>query len=73
VRVGSYTAGYVRDFDLMSGLKTGVGADLTAYSFPSSLKPAYGSFPVSVHAFLRLRWGAPHGAAGHKGHAGMKM
>ncbi|MCA1580966.1 MAG: hypothetical protein LC796_06120 [Acidobacteria bacterium] len=73
VRVGAYTAGYVRDFDWVSGLRTGIGADVTAYSFPSSLKPVYGDFPLSVHAFLRLRWGSPHAAAGHAGHAGMKM
>ena len=65
VRVGAYTAGYLRDFDLVSGLKTGIGADLTIYSFPSSLDPVYGHSPVSIHAFLRLRWGNPHGAAGH--------
>ncbi|MEO8190084.1 MAG: hypothetical protein ABI682_07055 [Acidobacteriota bacterium] len=73
VRVGAYTAGYVRDFDWVSGLRTGIGADVTAYSFPSSLKPVYGDFPLSVHAFLRLRWGAPHAGAGYNGHAGMKM
>ena len=71
VRIGAYTAGYIRDFDLVSGLRTGIGADVTAYSFASSLKPVYGSFPVSVHAFLRLRWGTAHGGA--EGHAGMKM
>lgn len=73
VRIGAFTAGYVRDFNLISGLRTGVGVDATAYIFPSSLKPVYGSFPVSVHAFLRLRWGAPHAGGGHEGHAGMKM
>jgi len=72
VRVGAYTAGYLRDFDLASGLKTGIGADLTIYSFPSSLEPIYGHFPVSVHAFLRLRWGNPHGA-GHMDHGKMKI
>ena len=73
VRVGAFTAGYVRDFDWVSGLRTGIGADVTAYSFPSTLKPVYGDFPLSVHAFLRLRWGSPHAGAGHAGHAGMKM
>lgn len=72
VRVGAYTAGYLRDFDLVSGLKTGIGGDLTIYSFPSSLEPVYGQFPVSVHAFLRLRWGNPHGA-GHMDHGKTKM
>jgi hypothetical protein len=73
VRIGAYTAGYVRDFDGVPGLKTGIGADVTAYSFPSELKRVYGSFPVSIHAFLRLRWGSPHAGSGHEGHAGMKM
>ncbi|HXM78824.1 MAG TPA: hypothetical protein VOA00_06285, partial [Thermoanaerobaculia bacterium] len=71
VRVGAYTLGYLRDFGFRSGLKvkTGLGIDATAYSVPSSLEPVYGSFPLSVHAFLRFRWGE----GGHSGHAGMKM
>ena len=72
-RIGAVTGGYVRDFDPISSLKTGLGADVTFYSFPSGLKPAYGSFPVSIHGFLRLRWGAPHGGMEHAGHVGMKM
>ncbi len=55
------TAGYLRDFELVSGLRTGLGADVTVYSFPSSLKPVYGDFPVSGHFFLRLRWSAAAG------------
>ena len=62
--VYEFTAGYMRDFELVRGLKTGLGADLTVYAFPSSLQPVYGKFPVSGHFFLRLRWGRPHGA-GH--------
>jgi hypothetical protein len=65
VRVDAYTFGYVRDFDLVGRWKTGLGADITVYSFPASLKPAYGRSPVSVHAFLRLRWGRAHGAHAH--------
>ena len=60
VRVDAYTVGYLRDFDLVKGLKTGIGVDLTAYRFPASLSAAYGSSPVSVHGFLRLRWGNAH-------------
>jgi hypothetical protein len=71
-RIGACTAGYLRDFNLLTGLRTGLGGDVTVYSFPSFLKPVYGSYPVSFHAFLRLRWGAPH-SGGHAGHAGMKM
>jgi hypothetical protein len=65
VRIDAYTVGYTRDFDLVKGLKTGVGLDLTAYAFPASLKPAYGDSPVSLHGFLRLRWGQAHGAGHH--------
>jgi len=61
--VFALTAGYLRDFMVVEPLKTGVGADVTVYSFPSSLKPVYGDFPVSGHFFVRLRWGSPH--AGH--------
>jgi hypothetical protein len=60
----AFTAGYLRDFALVSGLATGLGADVTVYSFPSTLEPAYGHFPLSGHFFLRVRWGAAHGA-GH--------
>lgn len=62
--IGAFTAGYLRSFDLLGTLKLGVGADVTIYRFPSGLEPIYGDFPVSTHAFLRLRWGRPHGA-GH--------
>ena len=55
--IGAFTAGYLRDFELLTGLDTGLGADVTLYAFPRGLEPAYGSFPVSVHGFLRLRWG----------------
>ena len=69
--VFAFTAGYLRDFALVEALATGVGADVTMYSFPSSLRAAYGDFPVAGHFFLRLRWdrGASHGSAGaHAGH-----
>jgi hypothetical protein len=67
--VYSLTVGYVRDFDLRPawGLKGGLGADLSVFGVPEELKAAYGDSPVGLHAFLRLRWGKPHGA-GHAGH-----
>jgi len=70
-RIGAFTVGYVRDFDLVAALRTGVGLDVTGYTFPGSLAGAYGDFPVSLHVFLRIRWGISHGD--HSGHAGMKM
>jgi hypothetical protein len=66
-RVGAYTAGYLRDVDRVPGLKSGCGADVTIYSFPGRLTAAYGRRPLSLHVFLRMRWGAAHGGA-HAGH-----
>lgn len=60
--VWAFTGGYLRDFELLEGIKTGVGGDLALQAFPSSLKPVYGEFPVSGQFFLRLRWGSAHGA-----------
>ena len=71
-RIFAGTAGYVRDFDLVRGWKTGVGGDATLYAFPRSLRGVYGRTPVSTHVFLRARWGSAHGGA-HAGHAGMSM
>jgi hypothetical protein len=65
-RIGALTLGYLRDFVLERALRVGAGADLTAYSFPSGLKPAYGD-PISAHVFLRVRWGQPHGTMDHSG------
>lgn len=69
--IGALTVGYLRELLLQPALRVGVGADLTAYAFPSGLEPVYGDFPVSWHAFLRIRWGRAHGAdhSGHGGHA----
>ena len=58
--VFAFTAGYLRDFEVVKGLKTGLAGDITVYSFPSSLKGVYGDFPLSGHFFLRLRWGTTH-------------
>jgi hypothetical protein len=60
-RIKALTLGYFRDFKLVTGLKTGVGTDLTAYRYPKDLEFVYGSQPLSIHAFVRLRWGTPHG------------
>jgi hypothetical protein len=65
VTVRALTLGYLRDVELWHRLKTGVGLDATVYGYPSELDAAYGDFPVSIHAFVRLRWGRPHGMAGH--------
>jgi len=60
--LGAATAGYTRDLDLFKGWQTGVGADVTAYRFPTSLEPFYGSSPKAYHLFLRIR---RHGLGEH--------
>jgi hypothetical protein len=54
-RVQAYTAGYARDFDLFPHLATGLGAQLTVYSTPGTLVSEYGSHPVGVVMFFRVR------------------
>jgi len=72
--VRALTVGYLRDLVVLRDVKVldqlhlGLGADLTVYGVPSEVKAVYGNSPVSVHAFLRARWGQPHGAGGHMGH-----
>ena len=54
-RIGAYTAGYTRDIGSLPYLETGIGANLTAYTLPDSLKPYYGERPWGVNVYLRLR------------------
>ena len=56
-RIGAYTLGGVRDFIHNPHWQIGLGADVTFYSKPEVLDPAYGSNPVSFHIFLRVRPG----------------
>jgi hypothetical protein len=54
-RVQAYTAGYDHDFALIPHLATALGAQVTLYSTPGTLTALYGSHPVGVVAFVRLR------------------
>ncbi len=54
-RVQAYTAGYDRDFPLIPHLETALGAQVTLYSTPATLIPEYGSHPVGLVVFLRVR------------------
>jgi hypothetical protein len=53
--VQAYTFGYDRDFDLIPGLASALGAQVTTYGVPGILQPIYGSHPVGVALFVRLR------------------
>lgn len=60
-RVQAYTFGYDRDVDLVPHLASAIGAQVTAYTVGSVLRPVYGSDPMGVSMFVRLR---PFGASG---------
>jgi hypothetical protein len=54
-RVQAYSFGYARDFDLVPHLASALGAQFTTYGVADPLKPIYGSHPLGVALFLRLR------------------
>jgi len=54
-RVQAYTAGYDREVGHIPHLSTALGTQVTWYSVPDVLRPAYGAHPVGVVAFLRVR------------------
>ena len=54
-RVQAYTFGYDRSINLVPHLSSAIGAQFTAYGVADSLKPSYGSHPIGVAAFVRLR------------------
>ena len=54
-RIGAYTAGYTRDIGTFEKMETGIGANFSSYSTPDAIKPYYGSHPVAINIFLRLR------------------
>jgi hypothetical protein len=58
VSVQAATLGFTRDFAWLSEAETGIGADVTIYRFPSRFDFVYGSRPVSLHGFLRIRFGS---------------
>jgi hypothetical protein len=54
-RVQAYTAGYDREVGHIPHVSTALGAQVTWYGVPDVLKATYGSHPVGVAAFLRVR------------------
>ena len=56
-QVQAYTLGYDRELGKLPHVAVAFGAQVTAYGVPSTLRPAYGSDPVGIAVFLRLRPG----------------
>lgn len=54
-RVQAYTAGYDRELGHVPHLSTALGAQFSWYGVPQVLQPLYGSHPLGVVVFLRLR------------------
>ena len=54
-RVQAYTVGFEHDITVLPHLASGIGAQLTLYSTPTSLESEYGSHPLGGVIFLRLR------------------
>ena len=54
-RVQAYTAGYDRELGHIAHVSTALGGQMMWYGVPDILKPAYGSHPVGIVAFLRFR------------------
>ncbi|MCU1235650.1 MAG: hypothetical protein JWP63_3617 [Candidatus Solibacter sp.] len=54
-RVQAYTVGYTRDIGTFKKVEAGLGANVTAYAFPSAIKPFYGDHPWGTNLYLRFR------------------
>jgi hypothetical protein len=54
-KIHAYTGGYTRDIGVFSGLKTGIGMNITTYAIPKAIQPDYGQHPFGVNVFLRVR------------------
>ncbi len=61
VSVQAATLGFTRGFSWLAEAETGLGADVTFYRFPPRFDSVYGSRPISLHGFLRIRFGS-HGS-----------
>ena len=53
--VQAYTFGYDRELPMRARLNTAVGAQVTTYGVPGALRPFYGSDPIGVAVFVRIR------------------
>lgn len=54
-RVQAYTTGYDRELGHIPHLSTAIGGQFEWYGVPETLKPVYGSHPLSGVVFLRVR------------------
>jgi hypothetical protein len=53
--VQAYTFGYDREFNLVPHLASAIGSQFTVYGVGAPLQPIYGTDPIGVNVFVRLR------------------
>ena len=53
--VQAYTFGYDRDFDVIPHVASAIGTQVTVYGVGKPLQPVYGSDPIGLSVFVRLR------------------
>ena len=53
--VQAYTFGYDRDVKSISNILTAIGAQVTTYAVGRPLQPVYGTDPMAVQVFIRIR------------------
>jgi hypothetical protein len=53
--VNAYTVGYTRDLFTFHHAETGLGANLSFYGIPETIKAYYGDHPMGVNVYLRVR------------------
>ena len=53
--VQAYTLGYDRDVNLLPHLASAIGSQVTVYGVGKPLQPIYGTDPIQINVFLRLR------------------
>ena len=53
--VQAYTFGYGREFNFVPHLASAVGSQFTVYGVGAPLQPTYGTDPIGVNVFVRLR------------------
>ncbi len=58
--VQAYTVGYDREVPLLPHVSSALGAQVTGYGVGRPLQPIYGTDPVAVSIFLRLRPASGH-------------
>ncbi|HEY1801495.1 MAG TPA: hypothetical protein VGG46_11230 [Terriglobales bacterium] len=54
-RVQAYTVGYDREVGNIPHLATAIGGQITWYGVPEALQPTYGTHPLGLVVFLRVR------------------